>query len=107
MFGGGSFGNERIESVLDLGNDSDICGAGSDCVTMSVNLESIDQQKELVAYLCIYCAIEKSGDLDIDTKHALGKDKEEDLVERERFTLNLTCQFNGKESDGFQCFDDA
>jgi hypothetical protein len=100
-------GYESPESNVEFSNDSDILGARGDRVTMSINDKSIDQEKELVTFFLFHFASESSRRFSIDTEHALGKDESEDLVKGEWFTVDLASQTNRKESDGFQCLDDA
>jgi hypothetical protein len=56
---------------------------------------------------CFCFASEGSRSFSIVCEHAFGKDESEDLVEGEWFTVDLASQADGKEGDGFQCFDDA
>lgn len=103
-------GYDCPESSIEVSNDSDICGSRGDCVTMSINDKSIDQEKEFMAFFffdCFGSASKGSRSFSIDCEYALGKDESEDLVEGEWFTVDLASQADGKEGDGFQCLDDA
>jgi len=108
MFAEVFVGYDFPESSVEISNDSDICRARGDCVTMSINDKSIDQKEELVTFFFFYFTLsEGSRGLSIDCERALGKDDGKNLVEGKWFTVDLASQTDGEEGDGFECLDDA